>query len=31
MSAGKSRLKNKIGELSASDMLSLEAAMKRFF
>jgi mRNA-degrading endonuclease toxin of MazEF toxin-antitoxin module len=31
MSADKSRLKNKIGELSGSDMLSLEAAMKRFF
>jgi mRNA interferase MazF len=31
MSADKSRLKNRIGELSAGDMLSLEAAMKRFF
>jgi mRNA interferase MazF len=31
MSADKSRLKNKIGELSVGDMLFLEAAMKRFF
>jgi mRNA interferase MazF len=31
MSADKSRLKNKIGELSDGDMRSLEAAMKRFF
>ncbi|MDR1176363.1 MAG: type II toxin-antitoxin system PemK/MazF family toxin [Treponema sp.] len=31
MSADKSRLKNRIGELSDSDMRSLEAAMKRFF
>jgi mRNA interferase MazF len=31
MSADKSRLKNKIAELSDSDMVSLETAMKRFF
>ncbi|WP_461257269.1 type II toxin-antitoxin system PemK/MazF family toxin [Treponema sp. R80B11-R83G3] len=31
MSADKSRLKNKIAELSESDMVSLETAMKRFF
>jgi mRNA interferase MazF len=31
MSADKSRLKNKIGELSAGDVRSLESAMKRFF
>jgi mRNA interferase MazF len=31
MSADKSRLKNKIAELSDSDMVSLEMAMKRFF
>jgi mRNA interferase MazF len=30
MSADKSRLKNKLGELSKSDMASLETAMKRF-
>jgi len=30
MSADKSRLKNKISELSNSDMSSLETAMKRF-
>jgi mRNA interferase MazF len=30
MSADKSRLKNKIGELSKNDMISLETAMKRF-
>jgi mRNA interferase MazF len=30
MSADKSRLKNKITELSGSDMTSLETAMKRF-
>ena len=31
MSADKSRLKNKIGELSDNDMISLESAMKSFF
>ncbi|MCL2233309.1 MAG: type II toxin-antitoxin system PemK/MazF family toxin [Treponema sp.] len=31
MSADKSRLKSKIADLSDSDMLSVEAAMKRFF
>jgi mRNA interferase MazF len=31
MSADKSRLKNKIAELSNEDMVSLENAMKRFF
>ena len=31
MSADKSRLKNKIGDLSDKDMISLEAAMKSFF
>jgi len=31
MSADKSRLKSKIAELSETDMLSVEAAMKRFF
>jgi mRNA-degrading endonuclease toxin of MazEF toxin-antitoxin module len=31
MSADKSRLKNKVGALAKDDMLSLEAAMKRFF
>ena len=31
MSADKSRLKNKITELSDTDMLSLETAMKSFF
>jgi mRNA interferase MazF len=31
MSADKSRLKNKIAELSNNDMISLETAMKRFF
>jgi mRNA interferase MazF len=31
MSADKSRLKNKIAELSYNDMVSLETAMKRFF
>jgi len=31
MSADKSRLKNKIDELSDTDMLSIETAMKRFF
>ena len=31
MSADKSRLKNKIAELSNNDMVSLENAMKRFF
>jgi len=31
MSADKSRLKNKIEELSAPDMISIETAMKRFF
>jgi len=30
MSADKSRLKNKIAELSNDDMLSIETAMKRF-
>jgi mRNA-degrading endonuclease toxin of MazEF toxin-antitoxin module len=30
MSADKSRLKNKIAELSNNDMASLEIAMKRF-
>jgi len=30
MSADKSRLKNKIGELSNNDMISLETAMKQF-
>ena len=31
MSADKSRLKNKIEELSDTDMLSIETAMKLFF
>ena len=31
MSADKSRLKSKIDELSDNDMVSIEAAMKRFF
>ena len=31
MSADKSRLKSKIGDLSDPDMLSIENAMKRFF
>jgi mRNA interferase MazF len=31
MSADKSRLKNKIAELSDNDMVSIETAMKRFF
>ena len=31
MSADKSRLKNKIAELSDTDMVSIEIAMKRFF
>jgi len=31
MSADKSRLKNKIAELSDDDMISIEVAMKRFF
>ncbi|MDR1869013.1 MAG: type II toxin-antitoxin system PemK/MazF family toxin [Treponema sp.] len=31
MSADKSRLKNKIAELSDNDMASIETAMKRFF
>jgi hypothetical protein len=31
MSADKSRLKNKIAVLSASDMVTLETAIKRFF
>jgi mRNA interferase MazF len=31
MSADKTRLKNKIAELSNNDMVSLEMAMKRFF
>ena len=31
MSADKSRLKNKIAELSFDDMVSLETVMKRFF
>jgi mRNA interferase MazF len=31
MSADKSRLKNKIAVLSESDMVSIEATMKRFF
>ena len=31
MSADKSRLKNKIDELSDTDILSIETAMKRFF
>ena len=31
MSADKSRLKNKIGELTNNDMISIETAMKRFF
>jgi len=31
MSADKSRLKNKISELSDTDMISIETAMKRFF
>ena len=31
MSADKSRLKNKIGELSDNDMIYLEIAMKNFF
>jgi mRNA-degrading endonuclease toxin of MazEF toxin-antitoxin module len=31
MSADKSRLKNKIAELSDNDMVSLENAMKHFF
>ena len=31
MSADKSRLKNKISDLSNSDMASIETAMKRFF
>ena len=31
MSADKSRLKNKIGELSNNDMISIEKAMKYFF
>ena len=30
MSADKSRLKNKIGELSKNDMISLETAMRQF-
>ena len=30
MSADKSRLKNKIAELSDNDMISLETSMKRF-
>jgi mRNA interferase MazF len=31
MSADKSRLKNRIGDLSNDDMTSIDAAMKRFF
>jgi len=31
MSADKSRLKNKIGELSNADLVSIETAIKRFF
>jgi len=31
MSADKSRLKNKIAELSDNDLISIEAAMKSFF
>jgi len=31
MSSDKSRLKNKIDEISGTDMLSIENAMKRFF
>jgi len=31
MSADKSRLKNKIADLSDNDMVSVETAMKRFF
>jgi mRNA interferase MazF len=31
MSADKSRLKSKIAELSANDMISLETAIKHFF